>query len=61
MFIGLDFSPLRGGFIKPPALRVVGDSLFHLLFGLFTLACGGAAIVPLKVTVAARFDGIGPK
>jgi len=25
MFIGLDFSPLRGGFIKPPALWVVGD------------------------------------
>jgi len=24
-FIGLDFSPLRGGCIKPPALRVVGD------------------------------------
>ena len=27
-FMGLDFSPLRGGFIKPPALRVVGDYKF---------------------------------
>jgi hypothetical protein len=24
-FIGMVFSALRGGFIKPPALRVVGD------------------------------------
>ncbi len=25
MFMGLGFSPLRRGFIKPPAKRVVGD------------------------------------
>ena len=31
MFIGLDFSPLRGGFIKPPALRVVGDFCYHMI------------------------------
>jgi len=31
MFIGLDFSPLWGGFIKPPALRVVGDWSTRLL------------------------------